>query len=202
MSTETLLKEIGAIIDPSVIEVGDQLDRKIETKYLTDREKKLVDIANAVKSGFPIINLRKAIFETQWAKVGKHDVPSMAVANAQWNIVYLARHATWDHRVARMMSFQGTKRGEYHGYMYRLDSAFSRNQFKAVVPMIPVELRPRESIGDLSILWEAQWTDRGRAPLVKGDPFLLKLIEGDLYSVLATWDISDREIEAIRFARR
>ena len=175
MSTETLLKEIGAIIDPDIVDMGSAYASKLEDHMLTKREAKLVVISNAVKSGLPLIDVRKAIFKTQWANLGRHNLPSMAIANAKWDTVYLARHSTWSGpRVARAMSFQGTKRGEYTGYAYQLDSAFSRNQFKAVVPMIPVDLRPRVDAGELSILWEANWTDEGRAPIVAVDPFLLR----------------------------
>lgn len=58
----------------------------------------------------------------------------------------------------------------------------------AVVPMIPADVGPKRI--DLKrhlILWEAHWTE------VPVDPMLLKPLAGDLYAVVAAWDLTPIE---------
>lgn len=59
---------------------------------------------------------------------------------------------------------------------------------KAMVPPVPPALRPADKLGNYHILWEAEWK---REP--PKDPALLKHIGGDLYVVLAVWDLTELE---------
>lgn len=65
-----------------------------------------------------------------------------------------------------------------------------RAQFRAMVPIIPPSLRPPWKLGNYEILWEATWEKVPRPP---GDPALLRHIGGDLYAVLAIWDLTPLE---------
>lgn len=58
----------------------------------------------------------------------------------------------------------------------------------AIVPTVPPPFRPAYSLSNYHILWEAEWT--GAAPV---DPALLKHLGGDLYAVLAVWDLTPLE---------
>lgn len=62
----------------------------------------------------------------------------------------------------------------------------------ALLPSVPPQHRPADSIANYHILWEAEWTD------VPKDPALLKHIGGDLYAVLAVWDLSPLEMAVLR----
>ncbi len=62
------------------------------------------------------------------------------------------------------------------------------SQQKAVVPTIPVHLRPAGDLSEYFILFEAEW-DKHAPP----DPLLLKHVAGHMYSVLAQWDLTDVE---------
>lgn len=62
---------------------------------------------------------------------------------------------------------------------------------RALVPSIPVHLRPNGDLADYWILWEAVWETLAPAP--PEDPFLLKHIEGHIYTVLAQWDLTPLE---------
>lgn len=66
------------------------------------------------------------------------------------------------------------------------------SSWRAILPIIPPRLRPPHAVSNYHILWEATWEKRNvrRAPR---DPALLKHIGGDLYAVLAIWDLSDLE---------
>lgn len=59
---------------------------------------------------------------------------------------------------------------------------------RAMVPIIPPPLRPPHKLAGYHLLWEADWT--AQAP---EDPALLKHLGGDLYALLAVWDLSPLE---------
>lgn len=70
------------------------------------------------------------------------------------------------------------------------DEWMSEPRIRAVVPNIPPRLRPRTGLGNFHVLFEAEW---GLDPEPPVDPALLKHIGGDLYAVIATWDLTDLE---------
>lgn len=63
----------------------------------------------------------------------------------------------------------------------------SRNR-RAVVPIVPPAYRPKFALSNYHILWEAEW--QAFPPV---DPMLLKRISGDLFAVVAQWDLTDLE---------
>lgn len=65
----------------------------------------------------------------------------------------------------------------------------------AIVPSIPPRLRPLDAIENYHILWEADWK---AAPV---DPALIKHLGGDLWAVLAVWDLTYLE-RAVLAGRR
>ena len=69
-------------------------------------------------------------------------------------------------------------------------------QGEALVPLIPLPLRPKRALENYHILWEAQWS---RA--VPHDPILMRRLgKGDLWLVLCQWDLS--EVERATLATR
>jgi hypothetical protein len=58
---------------------------------------------------------------------------------------------------------------------------------EAVVPLIPVHLRPQTALDAYHILWEADWQ------AVPRDPMLLRRLGGDLWIVVAAWDLTEVE---------
>lgn len=65
---------------------------------------------------------------------------------------------------------------------------------EAVVPIIPLHLRPRTGLDGYHILWEAEWNRT-----VPIDPFLLKRLgKGDLWLVVAAWDLTEVERAALQ----
>lgn len=64
-------------------------------------------------------------------------------------------------------------------------------RWRADMPIIPPRLRPAHKLTGYHVLWEAEWRrNRVRAA---HDPALLKRIGGDLFAVLAVWDLTDLE---------
>ena len=63
---------------------------------------------------------------------------------------------------------------------------------QALVPLVPLPLRPKGMLTGYHILREAEWQE-----IVPQDPFLLRHIAGDLYAVVAAWDLTDLERSVI-----
>jgi hypothetical protein len=64
---------------------------------------------------------------------------------------------------------------------------------RAMLPLIPIHLRPRRGVENYHILWEAEWE---RIP--PRDPMLLRRIgKADLWLVVAAWDLTDVEMAAL-----
>jgi len=62
----------------------------------------------------------------------------------------------------------------------------------ADVPPVPAPLRPGPALSNYATLFEAKWRSPRQRPNV-GDPALLKPLGGDLYAVVATWDLTPLE---------
>lgn len=64
---------------------------------------------------------------------------------------------------------------------------YVRGTHEAIVPLIPVHLRPKAALDAYHILWEADWQQ------VPRDPMLLRRIGGNLWIVVAAWDLTEVE---------
>ena len=62
----------------------------------------------------------------------------------------------------------------------------------AIVPLVPPRFRPPHSLKGYHLLWEAEWTTRSKVRAPR-DPALLKHLGGDLWAVLAVWDLTPLE---------
>lgn len=69
-----------------------------------------------------------------------------------------------------------------------------RGDYRAIVPLIPAHLRPKHALDNYHILWEAEWSR-----VVPKDPFLLRRLgQGDLWLVVAMWDLTEVERAALQ----
>lgn len=68
---------------------------------------------------------------------------------------------------------------------------------RAAVPIIPAYQRPKRSLANYHVLWEAEWT---RVP--PRDPYLLRRLGGDAWLVVAAWELTEveRAVMATRLA--
>lgn len=67
----------------------------------------------------------------------------------------------------------------------------------AALPFIPPQYRPPHKIENYHLLWEAEWR-RGNGAQ-RRDPMLLRRVGGDLFAVVAAWDLT--EVEKLVLAR-
>lgn len=64
-----------------------------------------------------------------------------------------------------------------------------RNDYEAIAPIIPRDIRPKRALENYHILWEAVWK-----PQPPVDPYLLRRIgRSDMWIVLGAWDLTEVE---------
>jgi hypothetical protein len=129
--------------------------------------------------------------------------PKLAIARADWpavcarrdddgRFVFTSQSSSWGRRPAGVVTVRigdtprrsGTVQGGLLG------------EGKAQVPSIPPQFRPKGSLSDYHILFEAEWQ---RVPPI--DPLLLKQIgagDSPLFVVLAAWDLTPLEQAVLR----
>jgi hypothetical protein len=146
---------------------------------------------NAVLKGRKLIQLTEVIAAGGADEKGR---PRLAVARADQQLCHVTvypngslqfSYARWPRRNRSLtIAMQaGTVRGG--NYL----------EARAIVPTIPPQHRPADDLAKYHILWEATWDE------VPRDPALLKHLGGDLYAVLAVWDLTDLE-RAVLAGRR
>lgn len=95
---------------------------------------------------------------------------------------------TWDAR-----SDNGTLRfdGIFPGL--NLPPSTIASRLSSAVPSVPAPLRPKAHLRNYHVLYEAVWEYHPGC----GDPALLKSLGGNLYAVVAVWDLTDLERAAL-----
>lgn len=152
----------------------------------------------AIAQGHAVINLRDTIAAGGLVDVAgggrTEQLPALAVARASDRFATVATSTdgslryqavipdrSWRPRVTNRQDLRfpsGTLPGVSHTY----------ERFRAVVPIIPPALRPAAKLERYHILWEAVWE-----PMPPVDPALLRHLRGDLYAVIAVWDLTPLE---------
>lgn len=76
------------------------------------------------------------------------------------------------------------------------------HRLSSLVPMVPADVRPSGNLKYYFVLWEVeQWSDTSLTAVPDRDPYLLQHLAGDLYIVVAEWDLTELE-RAIMTGRR
>jgi hypothetical protein len=148
-------------------------DKAIETAY---RE---------IARGRVVIRALNSIREAGW---GDDGLPRLALAPA--DALRCTCRPSSDE-----VSFSVDNRGYSRGKITVKNMPQRTNKEKwsgvAIVPLVPVYLRPKAHLRQYWTLWEAEWT---RVP---HDPLLLRRLTGDMWIVLAAWDLTDVEKAAL-----
>jgi len=161
----------------------------------------LLQAYRAAKRGLPVISLSKAFDIAGFHPTG---LPKLAIVRADAKKVWVEVSDRRGGDGGTHMVFSDGQWNRNRGALVgkntvQVDTTVSREagssgsrrwRGETIVPLIPPRHRPKRSrIGNFHILWEVdQWTP---APPV--DPALLRHIRGDLWSVLAVWDLSPLE---------
>lgn len=116
--------------------------------------------------------------------------PRLAVCRADARQV----HCVGVHRDGTVIYHADNQWARARKDIVRLDGVFDEPEanvtrgHRAIVPTIPPPFRPQFKLSGYHILWEAEWDLS--AP---EDPALLKHLGGDLYAVLAVWELTELE---------
>lgn len=166
-----------------------ELWRKYQTHraYQAPHDAEIAAIYKRIAQGKTVIRAFESI---RAAGVNESGLPRLAIARADAPSVWLnhgepriqfGESRWWNHQ-RKISRNSKTVVMDWPG--------FSRpnGQFEAIVPIIPVHLRPKRGLANYHILWEAEWTRR--YPV---DPYLLRRFGGDAWLVVAAWDLTDVE---------
>jgi len=137
----------------------------------------------------------KALESIATAGVNELGLPKLAIARADASRLRLTLHGDGS---AVMSTGTGVSRRNATSTI-RFDfppGTFGRASWRnaeAIVPQPPLHLRPKRAMQNYHVLFEADWT---KAPPF--DPFLIRRLgKGDLWLVLAIWDLTEVERAAL-----
>lgn len=153
--------------------------------------------------GRQLIRLSTSIRAGGFDDVGR---PKIAIARCDFEEVEMTRHPSGE------IIYREWKPGRWAGNadastardkVIRLQLAApqdrTRRQAIATVPPVPPEYRPGAHPRNYHILFDATWRQptRRRNSRAPRDPALLRQLGGDLYAVLAVWDLTEVERAAL-----
>ena len=147
----------------------------------------------------------KALESIVAAGLNEDGLPKLALAGATAKACFLERHRNGGITMASSENW----RAKNNRFAWR-DGSFTfpaesfpldwnrkdrtwRSNHKALLPIIPLHLRPKRGLANYHVLWEAEWE-----PLPPRDPLLLRRIgKADLWLVVAAWDLTEVERAAL-----
>lgn len=149
----------------------------------------------AASRGLQIIRLSDAIAEGGVDDVG---LPRLAIARATWPVCHVRWRYSGGPNGQLCFSDEAWARGrgalvgrhEINVSVAEPPTSPARRGGVAPVPLVPPRYRPRRPrLANCHILWEVEgWT-----PEPAKDPALVRHIRGDLWAVLAVWDLTELE---------
>ncbi len=196
---------------------GKELHRVRVAKTQLEKEDEIMkDVYRSFANGQRILNVSDVLRRAPLTD--KERLPTLAIARADWTVCHFEvgwqsvvfADGPWTSRSSNSGTYTPkTIRFGHDGWNPQLVSTGARNQLaqnlgrqltrsaKAMVPSIPVHLRPADNLSNYHILWEAEWQ-----PVPPVDPILLKHIAGDMFVVVAQWDLTEieRSVLAGRFS--
>lgn len=147
-----------------------------------------------IASGRSLIRLSETIHRGGADELGR---PRLAIARADERSVTFARWAggsvTFQPNETSVRASDRVLRLGEGTLPTRTNGDFIwRGSWVAMLPLIPPRFRPPHSLSNYHLLWEAVWT-KPRNTRAPRDPALLRRIGGDLFAVLAVWDLTPLE---------
>lgn len=121
--------------------------------------------------------------------IGRADLPAIFLdANSDGGAVMMSEH---ERRTWRRTAYQSSARISFPAGTFP-GITLTRGH-RALMPLIPVHLRPRQALSSYHVLWEAEWE-----PVPPRDPYLLRRIgNADLWLVVAAWYLTPVERAAL-----
>ncbi len=125
--------------------------------------------------------------------------PRMAIVRADYDEVYMRRWRggalQYEPSAERHRVYARSKLIEFMAPVDdRLDWSV---EAVATTPSIPPPFRPKHHLRNYHLLWEATWRKLRSSKRAPRDPALVKHLGGELWAVLAIWDLTDVERAAL-----
>lgn len=152
----------------------------------------------AAARGLPIIRLSECMDR---AGCFDNGLPKIAVVRADATECWVSAGGSTSTEGRNLLRFsdishpddRGALVGRHHVRTTQAVPSYTHNRRwrgQTVVPLVPPRYRPRRPrLAKCHILWEVEeWSN-----VVPVDPALLRHIRGDLWAVLATWELSELE---------
>lgn len=160
----------------------------------TPEDAEIESIYRLIGQGKTVI---RAVESIKQAGLGEDKRPRLALARADTRACWWHPALDGGGQFTASESFRGpaTTRTTLHADTFARPADWNerrRLEGKAMVPIIPVYLRPKAALSNYHILFEAEWSN---VPPV--DPILLRKIRGDAWLVLAAWDLTPVEVAAM-----
>lgn len=165
----------------------------------TDLDRRIIRGYQSMVKGLPIIELSKSVQAGGFFDDG---LPKIAVASAVGRDCWVRRESGWSRASAdyiysiKSADFDQNRGARINENTVRVTVSEppepKRQTWSAhtLMPIIPPEHRPNQNRLHLfHILWEVEAWE----PVAPRDPALLKHIGGDLWEVVAMWDLTDLE---------
>lgn len=148
----------------------------------TEADAEIAAIYKRIAQGKTVIRAFESI---RAAGMGEDGCPKLAIAPAHMHRCFWrprSNACTFGKRYPNARDRMEVVRMDWPGL------ATAKYEAEAIVPLIPIHLRPKRGLQNYHILWEAEWTKR--YPV---DPYLLRRFGGDAWLVVAAWDLTDVE---------
>jgi len=182
-------------------------DRLAEYQQLAEGERTALDARimagfRALARGLPVIKLSDSVTAGGFFDNG---LPRIAVVRADatecWvqregyrEFVYLSQNPGWWHQTQNRGALVNATSVRVTVPQSQQPKWAGTGEGHTMVPIIPPEHRPRRSrLRRFHILWEVERWDM----IPPRDPALLKHIVGDLWAVMAAWDLTELERAAL-----
>lgn len=156
--------------------------------YSTPVDKEIMHTYQMLAQGRIVI---KALESIRVAGLGEDKLPKLAIVRADAKTCWLTPNTNGSARMAMKRDTHSTETRTFIDFPPGTFPGISVDRWhpEAIVPLIPIKLRPRRALQNYHVLFEAVWEKR-----VPIDPMLLRRIgRGDLWTVLAHWDLTDVE---------
>jgi hypothetical protein len=188
-------------MDTVAIDLDRSEAKRLYHEYLTHRHFETpvdVEIRRAyreIAKGGVVIKALESIVN---AGLGADQLPKLAIIRADMQHCNMRVDGTWVRMAANEGRLGWGRRMGPPAFQWPVE-AFPGiktvwKNHRAIVPMIPAKLRPKSALSNYHILFEAEWSE-----IVPKDPLLLRhLGKGDLWLVVAAWDLTEVERVALQ----
>lgn len=133
----------------------------------------------------------KALESIKVAGLNAQGLPKLAIVRADHKHVDLVMRENG----SAHMDAPGNHRGARGQIFSWPEGSFPQPKWKrakAATPIIPIHLRPKRGLANYHVLWEAEWE-----PVPPRDPYLLRRLGGDMWLVVAAWNLTEVERAAM-----